>query len=243
MSRRDPGDRAGRRRRRRDRRRTLRRGDARDAEPGAADPRRPPRLRRRSVDRVEAPRRDVEDQAVDRHPQEATGGRAGRATCSRTLASRSANAPNTRSVALAASSSASRPRMTRLVGPVEAAPGVGDDDDLVGAEELLADDERADRVVGREAAGVADDVGVAGPQAERLLDVEPGVHAGDDREPGQRRGGQRRAVERLGVALVLREEPLVLDRRIAGPLDGQALADVPPAPPYRSMISPIVSWP
>ena len=57
-----------------------------------------------------------------------------------------------------------------------------DDDDLVRAEQLLAHDQRADHVVGHEPAGVADDVGVAGPQAEGLLDVEPGVHAGHDRE-------------------------------------------------------------
>ena len=43
------------------------------------------------------------------------------------------------------------------------------------AEPLLADDQRADRVVGREPAGVPDDVGVAGPQAERFLDVQPGT--------------------------------------------------------------------
>jgi hypothetical protein len=34
-----------------------------------------------------------------------------------------------------------------------------DDDDLLGSEEVLADDDRADRVVGRQAASVADDVG------------------------------------------------------------------------------------
>ena len=75
---------------------------------------------------------------------------------------------------------------------------------------VLADDQRADDVVGGEAAGVADDVGVAGPQAERLLDVEPRVHAGDDRETAERRGRQRRPVERLGVALVLGKDPAEL---------------------------------
>ena len=49
-----------------------------------------------------------------------------------------------------------------LVDAEQPAARVADDDDLVGAEQLLADDQRADRVLGREAAGVADDVGVAG---------------------------------------------------------------------------------
>ena len=51
------------------------------------------------------------------------------------------------------------------VGVVERehpAAGVLDDDHLLGAEELLADDQRADRVVGREPARVPDDVGIAG---------------------------------------------------------------------------------
>ena len=67
----------------------------------------------------------------------------------------------------------------------------------VGAEELLADDERADDVIGHEAAGVADDVRVARPQAERLLDVEAGVHARDD---GERRRGFAVSAERSKVS-------------------------------------------
>ena len=47
-----------------------------------------------------------------------------------------------------------------------AAAGVPDDDDLLGAQEVLADDERADGVVTGEPAGVADDVCVTGAQAE-----------------------------------------------------------------------------
>src|SRR4051794_24774921 len=85
-----------------------------------------------------------------------------------------------------------------------------DDDDLVRAEKGLADDQRADDVVGGEPAGVPDDVGVAGTKAERFLDVEPRVHAGNDGDATQRRGGQRRAVERLGVTLVLRKDPAEL---------------------------------
>ena len=58
------------------------------------------------------------------------------------------------------------------------AAGVLDDDHLLGPEELLADDERADRVIGREAAGVPDDVRIAGPQGEHVLDRQARVHAG-----------------------------------------------------------------
>ena len=91
-------------------------------------------------------------------------------------------------------------------------------------------------------AGVADDVGVAGPQAERVLDVEPGVHAGDDGQARQRRGRQRRAVERLGVALVLAHGASELARVLA---PCRAVISDSGAPrgvaPYRSMSSPIVS--
>ena len=94
-----------------------------------------------------------------------------------------------------------------LVGAEQSAAGMADDDDLVGAQERLADDERADDVVGRDAARVADDVRVADAQAERLLDVEPRIHAGDDRDAPERRRGQGRSIERLGIALVLGEDP------------------------------------
>ena len=50
-----------------------------------------------------------------------------------------------------------------------AATRVLDDDDLVGPEQLLADDERADRVVGRKTTGVADDVSISGAKAEDVL--------------------------------------------------------------------------
>ena len=69
-----------------------------------------------------------------------------------------------------------------LVGAVEAALRVRDHDDLARPQELLAHDQRADRVLGGERAGVPDDVRVADPQPERVLDVDPGVHARQDRE-------------------------------------------------------------
>jgi hypothetical protein len=96
------------------------------------------------------------------------------------------------------------------------AAGVLDDDDLLGAEQVLTDDQGADRVVGREAAGVADDVGVARPEPERVLDREPGVHAGQDGELPARRQRQRGVVELGGVALVLGEHASELGGRRLG---------------------------
>ena len=65
---------------------------------------------------------------------------------------------------------------------LHAAVGVVDDEPFGGAEELVGDNEGADRVVAGAAAGVADHVGVAFAQACVLGGVEPGVHAGEDRE-------------------------------------------------------------
>src|SRR3954447_12471304 len=98
----------------------------------------------------------------------------------------------------------------RLVRSEKAAARMADDDDLVGTKERLTDDQRADDVVGCDAAGISDDVRIAGSEAERLLDVQPRVHARDDRDPAQRRGGQRGPIERLRVALVLGQDPVEL---------------------------------
>src|SRR5581483_5552439 len=62
-----------------------------------------------------------------------------------------------------------------------AAVGVIDDHPLLGAEQVVRDEERADDILRHDTAGIADHVGVARLEAERLLDREPGVHAGDDR--------------------------------------------------------------
>jgi hypothetical protein len=64
-----------------------------------------------------------------------------------------------------------------LGGAVQAAALVHDDDDLLGAEQPLRRAQRADRVVGREPAGIADDVGVATLEAEHREQVEARVHA------------------------------------------------------------------
>ncbi len=61
-----------------------------------------------------------------------------------------------------------------------AAPCVVDQDELVGVEQVVRDDQAADRVVADHAAGVADDVRISGLQAEQALDVQARVHAGHD---------------------------------------------------------------
>jgi hypothetical protein len=67
---------------------------------------------------------------------------------------------------------------------LHAASAVMDEHDLGGLEQPLGDDQRADHVVGDHATGVADDVRVSRFQPKRREDVQPGVHAGDDRDAG-----------------------------------------------------------
>ena len=59
--------------------------------------------------------------------------------------------------------------------------GVVDDDELLGVEQVMGDDERAQRVFGGDAAGVADHVRVARFQSQTMLEQDAGVHAGQHR--------------------------------------------------------------
>ena len=52
----------------------------------------------------------------------------------------------------------------------QAAVGVVDDDELLGVEQVMRDDQRAQSVVGSDAAGVANHVRVAGMQAQAMLE-------------------------------------------------------------------------
>jgi hypothetical protein len=62
-----------------------------------------------------------------------------------------------------------------------------DHDELVHVELAPRDDQGAERVVGRSAAGVSDEVGVADRDAKRVLGAAGDVHAGHDREHDSRR--------------------------------------------------------
>ena len=57
-----------------------------------------------------------------------------------------------------------------------------DDDEFLGVEQVMGDDEGADGIVGGDASGVADHVCVAGMQAEAVLEQDAGIHAGEDRD-------------------------------------------------------------
>src|ERR1700692_1581861 len=56
-----------------------------------------------------------------------------------------------------------------------------DEHNLVGVEQVMRNDQAADRIIGYDAPGVANNVGVAGLQAKQVLHVEPRVHARHDR--------------------------------------------------------------
>ena len=74
--------------------------------------------------------------------------------------------------------------------------------DLPGAQQPLADGQGADLVIGDDTARVADDMRFAFVQPEHAVDVQPGVHAGDDGDVARRRQRQR-AGEGLRVAGVI----------------------------------------
>ena len=101
---------------------------------------------------------------------------------------------------------------------LHAAVRVVDDEPLPRAEQLVGDHERADRVIARASAGVADDVRVALAEPRVLRGIEAGVHAGQDRETA--RGRQREVrlwPERRGV-LLIRGEHFFEDRHRCSPL-------------------------
>ncbi len=76
-----------------------------------------------------------------------------------------------------------------------------DEDDLLGAEQPLGDRQRADLVVGDDAAGVADHVRVALLQAEQAVGVQARVHAREHRDLARGRQRQLALVEGRGVGL------------------------------------------
>ena len=82
------------------------------------------------------------------------------------------------------------------------AVGVADDERLPRAEQVVGDHERAHGVVRRDPAGVADHVCVAVLETQGLGRIDPGVHAGDDREAAAGRHRQIPFLEPGDVRLV-----------------------------------------
>src|SRR5215208_3878638 len=93
-----------------------------------------------------------------------------------------------------------RERLAELVlgCAVEAAALVHHHHYSLGAEQALGGGQGADCVVGYEAAGVADDVGVAALQAEHREQVNARVHAREHRDPAARPRVQAGGREFLG---------------------------------------------
>ena len=83
---------------------------------------------------------------------------------------------------------------------------VMDQDDLVGAEQPLGDRQGANGVIGGDPAGVADDVSIAFLQAQNLVDMQAGIHAGEDGQLLRRWQRQRPFVERTSIGLVVLQQ-------------------------------------
>ena len=122
-----------------------------------------------------------------------------------------------------------RERLGELIlgGAVQAAALVHHHDDLACAEQPLRRAQRADRIVGRQPAGVADDVRVAALEAEHRKEVDARVHAGQHRDLAARARAQAGSGERRGARL-RRCEHLI---RVAHRLDpNRGAARVPAGP-------------
>ena len=94
-----------------------------------------------------------------------------------------------------------RLRVLVLGRSAQAAAVVHHDHDLLGSEQPLGGAQGAQRVIGHQPPGVADDVGVPALQAEHREQVDPGVHAREHRDPapGPRAQAGRRELARRGL--------------------------------------------
>ncbi len=106
------------------------------------------------------------------------------------------------------------------------------EEDLLGAQQVLADRQGADRVLGDQAAGVADDVRLSRGEPQRREDVHARVHAGHDRDLLRPLGRQAAPGENLGgVGGVAGDKSLSDGHGSSIPPDGDA-----PAPPSCQML-------
>jgi hypothetical protein len=119
----------------------------------------------------------------------------------RTSSSRSLNASAAHSGRMPVSS-CRRERNSSSEGE-HAAVGVVDEDDLLGAQEVLGDRERADLVVRHDAACVSDHMSVALLKADQAGGNQARIHAGDDSNLLRGRKRQIPLVEALGVPLAV----------------------------------------
>jgi len=111
-----------------------------------------------------------------------------------------------------------------LVGErLHAAIGVMDDEPFAGAEQFGGDHERADRVIGRPAAGVADHMGVTFGKAGVFGGVEPGVHAGEDGETPRGWHGEFALVAETGGIGFVGGEHFLQDGSHGESLPGEAV--------------------
>src|SRR5258706_9218723 len=87
-----------------------------------------------------------------------------------------------------------------LGGVHQSAIGVIDDHEFFSAEEMMRNDERAQRVVGDDAAGIADDVGVSFLESQSTSG-EAGIHSGGEGGGALSGRGQGGGILWVGVGL------------------------------------------
>lgn len=63
----------------------------------------------------------------------------------------------------------------------QATIGVVDDNEFLCVEQVMGNDQRADRIICGDASGVANHVSVAGPETQAMLEQDTGIHASQDR--------------------------------------------------------------
>ena len=95
------------------------------------------------------------------------------------------------------------------------AAGVRDDQDALDAEQVDAEHQRLERLGRDPAAGVAEDLGVAGLQPDHPQRVDPGVHAGHDRDAGVRDAVEAGQLEAGGEVAVGGEQVVEVDSTAA----------------------------
>ena len=84
----------------------------------------------------------------------------------------------------------------------QAAIGVVDDDELLGIEQVVRNDQRPQRVIRGNPAGIADHMCISGLQSQAALKEDSGIHAGQHRHAAPRLNGKISQVEILYKFLI-----------------------------------------